>query len=290
MQRLSILKTYKLFIGGAFPRTESGRALPIYSASGAKALAHICRASKKDIRDSMVAAKKAQPDWAKRASANRGQILYRVAEMLESRAAECAQEISRSTGASAASARNEVQLSIDRLVYYAGWADKLHILFGSINPVSSSHFNFSFPEPTGIVGIITPDQPCLLSFISLLAPVMASGNAAVILAPEKYPLPALIFAEILATSDVPGGVVNILSGLRTELVTHLASHGELNAFIDASGDAHLSKSAQIKAAETIKRTSIRSLKPRQWFTSEGENPYEMLDTLEIKTTWHPQGF
>jgi acyl-CoA reductase-like NAD-dependent aldehyde dehydrogenase len=289
MSRLPILKTYKLFIGGAFPRTESGRASTVYSPNGKQILAHICRASKKDIRDSVVAAKKAQADWAKRAAANRGQILYRIAEMLESRISEFSQEISRSTQTSPIAAKKEVQFSIDRLIGYVGWADKLHVLFGSVNPVSSSHFNFSFPEPTGMVGIIAPDQPSLLGFVSLLAPAIVSGNTAIIIASEKHPVPALILAEVLATSDVPAGVVNILSGFRGELVPHLASHAELNALIDASGDAVLSRDLQKRASETIKRVAVRHLKPQEWLTAKAENPYWMLDTLEIKTTWHPQG-
>lgn len=209
--RLEIRKTYKLYIGGSFVRSESGRCLQARSAGGAL-LDNVCLASRKDFRDAVVAARSAFDGWQKKSAYLRGQILYRAAEMLQNRAAELVNEIARSTGASADSARDEVALSIDRLVYFAGWTDRYQQIFGTVNPVASSHFNFTTPDPTGVVVVLAPDEPALAALVSLVAPVILSGNAAVVLASEKYPLPAATFAEILATSDLPGGVVNLLTG------------------------------------------------------------------------------
>src|SRR4051812_22451493 len=231
---LDVRKTYKLYIGGNFVRSESGRYLPARSAKG-DALDNYCHASRKDFRDAVVAARPAFDGWQKKSAYLRGQILYRAAEMLQNRAAELTSEVSRSTNASPARARVEVTLAIDRLVYYAGWTDKYSQIFGSVNPVASSHFNFTTPEPTGVVVVLSPDEPPLLPLISLVAPVILSGNAAVVLASERYPLPAASFSEILATSDLPGGVVNVLTGKRADLVSHISTHMDVNAIVDGSG-------------------------------------------------------
>jgi len=282
--RIPIRKTYKLYIGGAFPRSESGRS---FRGMWANPLAS--RASRKDLRDSVVAARSALPDWSSRPAANRGQILYRIAEILEHRSTEMEREL-RHSGRSASSARREVRASVDRWVWYAGWADKLSHLFGAVNSVATSHFSFSVPEPTGIVGVIGPDAPALLGMISLVAPAIVSGNTVVAISSSTEPLSAVTFAEIIATSDVPAGVVNILTGLRAELAPHLARHVEVNALVDASGDAALGRRLGEEAASSVKRVAVRHLEPRQWYTAVAEDPWWMLDTLEIKTTWHPIGW
>ena len=286
--RLDVRKTYKLCIGGAFVRGESGRVLTAQAPDGA-ALDNYCRASRKDFRDAAVAARGAADGWAKRTAYLRGQILYRAAEMLEKRSAELAQEIERSTGAKAVKARDEVHASIDRLVHFAGWTDKFSAVFGSVNPVASAHFNFSTPEPTGVVVVLAPDEPTLLPLISLLAPVILSGNTAIVFPSEKHPLPALTFAEVLATSDLPGGVVNMLAGLRAELAPHFASHMDVNAIVDGSGVADLAAVLQGGASHNLKRYAARSLDAADWFTRKAEDPYWILDTVEVKTAWHPIG-
>jgi acyl-CoA reductase-like NAD-dependent aldehyde dehydrogenase len=288
MSRLDVRKTYKLFIGGKFPRSESGRYLPAKSARG-EHLDNFAHASRKDFRDAVVAARAAVDGWSKATAYNRGQILYRAAEMLQNRAAELVNEISRSTGANAAQAKREVTTAIDRLVHFAGWTDKYSQVFGSVNPVASSHFNFTTPEPTGVVAVLAPDEPSLLALISLVAPVAVGGNAAVVIASEKFPLPAASFAEILATSDLPGGVINILTGKRAELVPHIASHMDVNAIVDGSGDATLRAPLQAGTATNLKRYSNHTLAPADWFTAKPEDPYWILDTVEFKTAWHPIG-
>ena len=287
-QRLDVRKTYKLYIGGQFVRSESGRYLPAATGGGAP-LDNYCHASRKDFRDAVVAARPAFEGWAKRTAYLRGQILYRAAEMLEHRAADLAGEIARATGARPPKARAEVAAAIDRLVYYAGWTDKYPQIFGSVNPVATPHFNFTTPEPTGVVAVLAPDEPSLLALVSLLAPVILSGNAAIVLASEKHPLPALTFAEVLATSDLPGGVVNILAGRRAELAPHLASHMDVNAIVDASGSAELGALLQAGAAHNLKRYTARSLTSADWSTAPAEDPYWILDTVEFKTAWHPIG-
>ncbi len=286
-QRLAVLKTYKLYIGGKFPRTESGRYLTARAADGATALANYCHASRKDFRDAVVAARKAQPGWAKTSAYLRGQILYRAAEMLENRAPEIIEELRRA-GRGVDAAR-EVQQTVDRLVHYAGWTDKFSQLFSAVNPVASSHFNFTTPEPTGVVVAISPDAPALLPLVSLIAPAILSGNAVIVLASETMPLPSITFAEILATSDLPGGVVNILTGTRAELAPHFASHMDVNAIVDGGGDAEISRQLQAGLAINLKRYAQRDLAARDWFTEEAENPYWILDTAEFKTAWHPIG-
>lgn len=285
-ERLGVLKTYKLFIGGKFSRSESGRYLPAPAPGGRQPLANFCRASRKDLRDAVVAARKAFPGWSKNSAYLRGQILYRAAEMLEHRAGEMTAELRRAGGGDPA---REVGAAIDRLVHYAGWTDKYAQLFSSVNPVSSSHFNFTTPEPTGVVVVVCPDAPALLPLASLVAPVILSGNAVIVLASETMPLVAITFAEILATSDLPGGVVNIFTGQRAELAEHFATHMDINAIVDGAGDDATSQTLRSGAAVNLKRVSRRALKPNEWFSAEAENPYWILDTVEFKTAWHPIG-
>jgi acyl-CoA reductase-like NAD-dependent aldehyde dehydrogenase len=285
---LDVKKTYKLYIGGKFPRSESGRYLSAKSASG-EHLENYSWASRKDFRDSVVAARAAVDGWSKATAYNRGQILYRAAEMLQNRAVELVTEISRSTGTSAAKAKREVMLAIDRLVHFAGWTDKYSQVFGSVNPVATSHFNFTTPEPTGVVVVLAPDEPSLVPLVSLTAPVILSGNAAIVIASDKFPLPAVTFTEILATSDLPGGVVNLLTGKRAELVPHVASHMDVNAVVDSAGVAELGAKLQGGTAINLKRYANHSLTVADWFTAKAEEPYWILDTVEFKTAWHPIG-
>lgn len=289
-QRLAVLKTYKLYIGGKFPRTESGRYKIAKSPTTGEHLANYCHASRKDFRDAVVAARKAQPGWAASSAYLKGQILYRAAEMLESRADSFAAELSASTGARPKAARSEIEACVDRLVYYAGWSDKFQQVFGSVNPVASPHFNFSTPEPTGVVGIFCPDTPSLLGLISLVAPAIVGGNTVVALASERFPLPAITLGELIATSDVPGGVLNLLSGERAELAPHFASHMDVDAIVDGSGDPGTATTFREGSANNLKRISVRALKaPEDWFQDEAQDPYRILDTIEVKTAWHPIG-
>ncbi|HUZ05976.1 MAG TPA: aldehyde dehydrogenase family protein [Candidatus Paceibacterota bacterium] len=284
--RLNVRKTYKLYIGGKFPRSESGRCLPAKSADGAH-LDNVGHASRKDFRDAVVAARSAFDGWSNATAYNRGQVLYRAAEILQNRAGELAGEIRRSTCVSAVKAKREVTLAIDRLVHFAGWTDKYSQVFGSVNPVASPHFNFTTTEPTGVVVVLAPDEPPLLALVSLVAPVVLSGNAAVVVASEKFPLPAATFAEILATSDLPGGVVNILTGKRAELVPHIAGHMDVNAVVDGAGDPEISAKLQAGVATNLKRYSNHTV--TDWFSAKVEDPYWILDTVEFKTAWHPIG-
>ena len=286
--RLDVKKTYKLYIGGKFPRSESGRYLPAKSPAGAH-LDNFAHASRKDFRDAVVAARAAVDGWNKATAYNRGQILYRAAEMLQNRAGELVAEIARSTGVSTAKAKREVTLAIDRLVHFAGWTDKYQQVFGSVNPVATSHFDFTTPEPTGVVVVLAPDEPSLLALVSLVAPVILSGNTAVVIPSEQFPLPAATFAEILATSDLPGGVVNILTAKRAELVPHISSHMDVNAIVDGAGDAGLNAKLQAGTAINLKRYAKHSLAFADWFTSKVEDPYWILNTVEFKTAWHPIG-
>jgi acyl-CoA reductase-like NAD-dependent aldehyde dehydrogenase len=286
--RLGVKKTYKLYIGGKFPRSESGRYFPAKSASG-QHLDNVCQASRKDFRDAVVAARAAVDGWGKATAYNRGQILYRAAEMLQNRAGELVEEIARSTNVTTAKAKTEVTLTIDRLLHFAGWTDKFQQVFGSVNPVATSHFDFTTPDPTGVVVVLAPDEPSLLPLVSLVAPVILSGNAAIVVPSEKYPLPAVTFAEILATSDLPGGVVNILTGKRAELVPHIAAHMDVNAVVDAAGSPELSAKLQAGTAINLKRFTKRAFAPADWFTGKVEDPYWILDTVEMKTAWHPIG-
>ena len=287
--RLQVLKTYKLFIGGKFVRGENGRGLPALD-SGENQLANFYRASRKDFRDAVLAARMAFPIWSKQSPYLRGQILYRAAEMLETRRGELQNEIGRSNGASKSTSSSEAALSIDRLVHYAGWTDKFGQIFGAVNPVASSHFNFTFPEPTGVVVTICPDEPPLLALVALVASAVLSGNCAIVLASSSKPLPALTFSEIIATSDLPGGVVNVLAGDRAELAPHIAGHMDVNTIVDASGDDTIWRQLQTGGEFNVKRYVRRNLTPAEWRTDKAENPYWILDTVEMKTAWHPIGF
>jgi acyl-CoA reductase-like NAD-dependent aldehyde dehydrogenase len=282
-KRLEVLKTYKIYVGGQFPRTESGRYYLAKNATGKK-LANVCLSSRKDFRDAVVAARSAYAGWSTRAAFNRGQILYRMAEMLEGRKAQFIEELMQQD-ASKNKAQKEVNLSIDRLIYYAGWCDKYQQLFSSVNPVASSHFNFSVPEPTGVVSIIAPQDNSLLGLVSVIAPVIAGGNTSVVLASESKPLCAVTFAEVLNSSDLPGGVVNILTGKVSELVSWFVTHMDVNATIFCENDSDIKKLMQDKSALNLKR--IFFYDKVKWNTEAGQSPYFILDTQEIKTTWHP---
>lgn len=288
-QRLPILKTYKLYINGKFPRTESGRYRTVKSPGTGTHLANCCQASRKDLRDAVRAARKSLPAWASATAYLKGQILYRAAEMLEGRFDALAAEVEASAGFSPAKARKEIEASIDRLVYFAGWTDKIHQVFGSVNPVATSHFNFTTPEPAGVVGIICPDRPSLLPLVSMMSTAVLGGNSTVILASGKHPLPAITFAEVLATSDIPAGVVNILTGDREELAPHFATHMDINAVIDGSGDGEIRKQIREGSAVNLKRVAFHNLSTAAWPTKAAEDPYRILDTLEMKTVWHPVG-
>jgi len=285
---LDVKKTYKLYAGGKFIRSESGKSLVAHSAQG-EFLDNYSWASRKDLRDAVGAARTAFDGWAKSTAYLKGQILYRAAEMLQGRTVEMVHELSRSLNVSHAVSAREVTAAIDRLVHYAGWTDKYQQVFGSVNPVATPHFNFTTPEPTGVVAVLAPDEPSLLALVSLVAPVILSGNTAVVLASEKYPLPALTLGEILATSDLPGGVVNLLTGKRAELVPHITSHMDVNAIVDGTGDAETGAKLQGGTAINLKRYSNHSLAPADWFSPKAENPYWILDTVEFKTAWHPIG-
>jgi acyl-CoA reductase-like NAD-dependent aldehyde dehydrogenase len=277
--RLEVMKTYKLFINGAFPRTESGRSYEITSKKG-EFLANACLASRKDLRDAVVAARAAQPGWAKATAFNRGQIMYRIAEMLEGRADQFAQEISLQTGVSAKESLQEVSDAIDLLVWYAGWSDKLPSLAGATNPVSGPYYNFTVPEALGVVGIIaTIDRP-LLGLVEAIAPVLVSGNTAVVLASSTAPLSAISFAEVLATSDLPNGVLNILSGQQSELAPWFASHMDIDG-LDISGLPEADRAA-------VKEAGVENLKRISAFTKTAE-PGRILAFMEAKTVWHPIG-
>ena len=286
--RLQVQKTYKLYIGGKFVRGENGRVLPAHGRNG-EILANFCRASKKDFRDAVVAARAAFSNWSKQSAYLRGQILYRAAEMLEMRRAELQSELARANGARGSTSSSEVTQTIDRLVHYAGWTDKFAQVFGSVNPVASSHFNFTTPEPTGVAVVVCPDEPALLGLVSLVAPVILSGNSAVVLPSTTNSLVALTFSEIIATSDLPPGVVNVLAGDRAELAPHFASHMDVNAIVDASADEKIGRELQKGGEMNVKRYVRRELTPAQWRGREAENPYWILDTVEMKTAWHPIG-
>jgi len=283
-ERLAVLKTYKIYIGGKFPRTESGRYYVLQDSRG-RPLANVCDCSRKDFRDAVVAARSAQSSWASRSAYNRGQILYRIAEMLEGRLAQFVEELI-SQGDTASAARREVEASIDRWVYYAGWADKYQQVFSSVNPVSSSHFNFSMLEPTGVVSALCPESFSLLALVSSIAPIIAGGNSAIALASTSKPLCAVTFSEVLATSDLPGGVVNILTGRRKELLEHFASHMDVNAIVYCGDDPKDLTTIRTKAAENVKRVVVRNANLN---IVDAQSPYAILETQEVKTTWHPVG-
>jgi acyl-CoA reductase-like NAD-dependent aldehyde dehydrogenase len=289
-ERLDVRKTYKLYIGGKFPRTESGRSYLVTDAKG-KPLANASRASRKDARDAVQAARKALPGWSGATAYNRGQVLYRVAEMLEGRREQFVEQVARAEGATRRAAAETVDKAVDRWVWYAGWADKLTQVFGAANPVAGPYFNFSVPEPTGVVGMVAPAGSSLLGLVSRLAPAIVSGNTAVVVASETRPLPAITLAEVLATSDLPGGVVNLLTGFASELVGPLASHMDVNALDLAGLDLALYREAELAAAENVKRVAPPvKLSARDWLSdTRGQDPYWIAAFLEVKTVWHPVG-
>lgn len=280
MKRLEVLKTYKLYIGGQFPRTESGR---YYSPTGAdgQSLGNICQSSRKDFRNAVVAAKGALGGWASRAAFNRSQILYRIGEMLEGRSSQFVDELIKQ-GSSEADARQEVEDSVDRCVYYAGWCDKYQQVFSAVNPVSSSHFNFSIYEPVGIVAAIAPEEKPLLGLLGTVLPIIVGGNSCVVLASGRSPLSAITLAEVLATSDLPGGVINILTGFREELLPFMVSHMEVNAFVASDLSTEHLKTAKEESIHNLKR-----IIHHKEDIADCESPYPILSTQEVKTTWHP---
>ncbi|MDF1740693.1 MAG: aldehyde dehydrogenase family protein [Verrucomicrobiales bacterium] len=289
-QRLSVLKTYKLYLGGKFPRTESGRYMTATDAKTGEHLAHYCHASRKDFRDAVVAARSAFPGWRKTSPYLKGQILYRAAEMLESRSSAISEEIATLTGVSRKEALTEVEASIDRLVYFAGWTDKYSQIFSSVNPVASSHFNFTTPEPTGVVVALAPESPGLLGLVTLIAQTILSGNTVIALASEKVPLPAISLAEVFATSDVPAGVINILTGPHAELVPWISSHMDVNAVVDGTGNAETLTALKKGAGDNLKRVHSHALENAEaWFGEAACDPYRILDSVEFKTAWHPIG-
>ncbi len=283
--RLNILKTYKTYVGGNFPRSESGHTYPVVNSDDEK-IANACRCTRKDVRDAMVQARAAFQEWSGRSAYNRGQILYRIAEMLEGRADQLIKELAL-MGIRNKDATKEVEKSIDRLIYFAGWTDKLSQVFGTVNPVASQHFNFSMPVPTGIVGVVAPQNNPLLGLVSMIAPVIAGGNTLVALSSESMPLSAVSFGEVLHASDVPGGVVNVLTGYQEEMIGHLTSHMDLNAVFNANSKKEIRKQIDENCALNVKR--CRHLDKSDWLNDEHETPYYMIDFQEIKTTWHPVG-
>jgi aldehyde dehydrogenase (NAD+) len=287
MSRLPNTKTPKPYVGGAFIRSESARTFPIRDAAG-EFFAHMPQCSRKDLRNAVEAAAKAGPGWARRTAYNRGQILYRLGEMLEARRPELAETLVRFGTAKAAAAR-EVEVTIDRLVHYAGWADKYEQLLGNVNPVAAPYFNFTVTEPMGVVGVIAPDAPALLGLITLVAPIIVSGNTVVALASEATPYPAVLLGEMLATSDLPGGVINVLTGFRKELVPTFATHTHLRA-ISAVADGDERKALHLGAAESVKRVRFTPAAPaKAWLSDAAQSLYAIRDFVEFKTTWHPIG-
>jgi len=282
MSRLEVLKTYKIFIGGQFPRTESGRYYTPLDSKG-KALANICLSSRKDVRNAVVAARKAFGPWSERSALNRGQILYRIAEMLEGRQAQFVDELMRQ-GSSKVAATNEVNLSIDRIVYYAGWCDKYNQVVSSVNPVSSSHFNFSSLEPMGVVGVVAEQNTSLIGLVSLILPAICGGNSTVVLASEKLPLCAVTLSEVIHSSDVPAGVINILTGSPEEMAVTLASHMDVNALITSNLETKLSNKLALLSVDNLKRKFDYEV---NWVEKDKQALHYISDLQEIKTTWHP---
>ena len=311
MSRLPITKTPKVYVGGAFIRSESARVFPLKDAAGVF-FANIPQCTRKDLRNAVEAAAKAGPGWARRTAYNRGQILYRLGEMLEARTDEMAEALTIGTATSLspskrssftrasanrpggrgsktkAAAVREVSTAVDRLIHYAGWADKYEQVLGSVNPVAAPYFNFTVTEPMGVVGVIAPDAPPLLALVSLIAPAIVSGNTVVALASEKVPYPAILLGEMLATSDLPGGVVNLLTGFRKELVPTFATHTHLRA-LSAAVTAAERRTLELGAAESVKRTHFADAEQTDWFADSAQSLYAIRDFLEFKTTWHPVG-
>jgi acyl-CoA reductase-like NAD-dependent aldehyde dehydrogenase len=285
--RLAVRKTYKLFVGGAFPRSESGRSYPVRTPDGKRHLANAALASRKDARDAVVAARRAFPGWSGATAYNRGQILYRVAETMEGRAGQFAEEVAAGEGLGPRDAEGQVAGAVDRWVWYAGWADKIAQVHGSTNPVAGPYFDFSVPEPTGVVAVLAPQRSSLLGLVSVLAPVIVAGNTCVVLASELRPLPAVTLAEVLATSDLPGGVVNVLTGSTAEVAPWLAAHMDVNG-LDLAGAArqHVGE-LERAAADNLKRVLRPSGPEPDWAADPGLD--RMWAFLETKTVWHPIG-
>jgi acyl-CoA reductase-like NAD-dependent aldehyde dehydrogenase len=288
MSRIDVRKTYKLFIGGEFPRSESGHSYPVHDVRR-RFVANAALASRKDARDAVSAARKAFPGWSGRTAYNRGQVVYRIAEVMEDRRAQFVKALRQGEGGTAAAAGKVLDASIDRLVWYAGWADKLTQVVGNANPVAGPFFNLSTPEPTGVVAVLAPQESSLLGLVSVVAPVLISGNTVVVAASAERPLPAITFAEVLATSDVPAGVVNILTGSLDRTAPTLASHMDVNA-IDLTGLAGATEWAtglEVEAAENLKRVRRAPADEPDWELDPGLD--RMTDFLETKTVWHPIG-
>ena len=283
MSRIDVLKTYKIFIGGKFPRTESGRFSPLKNKDG-DLVANICLSSRKDFRNAVVSARNTQKGWENTTALNKGQILYRIAEMLEGRKLQFIEELMM-TGSSKYQAKNEVEQSIDRLIYYAGWSDKFQQIFSSVNPVASNHFNFSVPQAMGVVSALAPNEFPLLGLVSVVAPVIVGGNTCIVLSSEENPMVSISFAEVLNTSDVPHGVVNILTGERKELISHFASHKDVNAIIYCGDNNEEIKEIEKISVENLKRVKID--KRKDWDDKISQSPYFIEQCQEIKTTWHP---
>jgi acyl-CoA reductase-like NAD-dependent aldehyde dehydrogenase len=279
---MNILKTYKIYIGGQFPRTESGRFYSLKDQEG-KAVANVCLSSKKDIRNAVQAARKAFGSWSERSAFNRGQILYRMAEMLEGRKAQFVEELIQQ-GQSLEHSKIEIESCIERIVYYAGWCDKYQQILSSVNPVNSSHFNFSVAEPTGVVGVLAEQKSGLIGLVSQLMPVIAGGNSAVLIASEQLPLCAITFAEVLETSDLPAGVVNILTGSAIEMLPTLAEHMDVNALFLSNEGKGLTTEAQFLAVDNVKRVVV---KDEDWTKESNQGIRYISSFQEIKTTWHP---
>ncbi len=305
--RLEVTKTHKLFIGGQFPRSESGRSLPVPGSDG-RTLAHLCLASRKDLRDAVVAARSAQAGWASRSAYNRGQILYRLSEMLEGRRSEFEEALAAAPAAPEAGARTksskkkpaprraarplpparEVEAAVDRLVAYAGWADKFAQTLGCNNAVNGPFYNFTVPEPTGVVGVVAPDELPLLALVSLICPALCAGATVVALGSQASPIPTCLLGEVCATSDVPPGVVNLLTGERAELIPHFASHREIDALHAANLAPHEAEALRAGAAENVKRVTVRALSPADWLDQQQcEGPWWIERFVEMKTIWHP---
>jgi len=282
MVRLEILKTYKIYIGGQFPRTESGRYYTPLDKDG-KTLGNICLCSRKDVKNAVVAARKAFGSWSERAAFNRGQVLYRIAEMLEGRKEQFVNELIQQ-GSKKSKAEEEVSLAIDRIVYYAGWCDKYQQILSSVNPVASPHFNFTVLEPMGVVGVIAPQDTSLIGLVSLVLPLICGGNTVVVLASENLPLCAVTFAEVLNSSDVPGGVVNILTGTYKEMNPTLSTHMDVNAIVYGGKDQAMLQELQENAVLNVKRVFAYS---KDWMKANSQDLYMISDAQELKTTWHP---
>ncbi|MEU7280155.1 aldehyde dehydrogenase family protein [Streptomyces sp. NPDC045431] len=285
--RLSVFKTYKLYVGGKFPRSESGRVYEVQDHKG-KWLANAPLSSRKDARDAVVAARKAFGGWSGATAYNRGQILYRVAEMLEGRKGQFVREVAHAEGLSKAQAAEAVEAAVDRWVWYAGWTDKIAQIVGGANPVAGPFFNLSTPEPTGVVAVVAPQESSFLGLVSVVAPVIATGNTAVVIASEKAPLPALSLGEVLATSDLPGGVVNVLSGRTAEIAGPLAAHQDVNAMDLTGADAELARELEIAAADNLKRVLRPAAVDGEDFTAD-PGTRRLTAFLETKTVWHPTG-